>query len=59
MTVAAHNDDLAAARAEGLATAFLPRPAEHGAGQDRDLAPDRGWDVVVAELPALAWRLGV
>ena len=35
--VAAHNGDLAAARACGLRTAFVRRPTEHGAGQTTDL----------------------
>ncbi len=39
MMVAAHNDDLAAARAEGLKTAFVPRPTEHGPDQTTDLEP--------------------
>jgi 2-haloacid dehalogenase len=42
MLVAAHNGDLAAARRAGLATGFLPRPAEHGPGQRTDLTPDAG-----------------
>ena len=40
MMVAAHNPDLKAAKAQGLATAFVPRPLEHGPGQTSDLAPD-------------------
>jgi 2-haloacid dehalogenase len=58
MMVAAHNGDLHAARACGLMTAFLPRPAEHGPGQTTDLAPDGPWDVVAADLADLAARLG-
>ena len=57
--VAAHNDDLAAARACGFRTAFVPRPAEHGPGQTRDLRPDRDWDVVAGDLEALADALGL
>lgn len=56
--VAAHNDDLAAARACGLKTAFIPRPAEHGPGQTKDLRPDAAWDVVAYDLVDLAQRLG-
>ena len=37
--VAAHNGDLAAARAAGFRTAFVARPTERGAGQTTDLAP--------------------
>lgn len=54
--VAAHGDDLAAARAEGLRTAFVPRPDEHGPGG----APDgRGedWDFAAGDLGSLAARL--
>jgi 2-haloacid dehalogenase len=40
MMVAAHNGDLKAAKAQGLATAFVPRPAEHGPGQTTDLMAD-------------------
>ena len=40
LMVAAHNGDLRAARGQGLATAFVPRPTEHGPGQTTDLAPD-------------------
>jgi 2-haloacid dehalogenase len=54
MMVAAHNYDLAAARACGLRTAFVPRPAEHGPGQTSDLAPTADWDVVGADFLDLA-----
>jgi 2-haloacid dehalogenase len=54
MMVAAHNSDLAAARAQGLKTAFLPRPEEHGPGQTDDLAPGGSWDVVARDLEDLA-----
>jgi 2-haloacid dehalogenase len=57
MMVAAHNDDLAAARALGMATAFVPRPAEHGPGQTTDLAPTQDWDVVAEDFSALAAAL--
>jgi 2-haloacid dehalogenase len=55
--VAAHNGDLAAARACGLATAFVPRPTEHGPGQTRDLQPEQDWDVVARDFDDLAGRL--
>jgi 2-haloacid dehalogenase len=58
MMVAAHNDDLFAARGAGLATGFLPRPAEHGPGQTSDLGPEADWDVVATDLLDLAARLG-
>ena len=56
--VAAHNSDLAAARACGLATAFVPRPTEHGPGQTKDLRPAQDWDVVAQDFGALAEKLG-
>jgi 2-haloacid dehalogenase len=58
MMVAAHNYDLAAARACGLGTAFVPRAAEHGPGQTSDLAPDADWDVVASDFVDLADQLG-
>ncbi len=56
--VAAHNGDLAAARACGLRTAFVARPHEHGAGQTADLAPEQDWDLVAPDFEALAEHLG-
>lgn len=56
--VAAHNNDLRAARAQGLRTAFVARPTEHGPGQTTDLAPDPSCvDVAAADLVELAERL--
>lgn len=57
MMCAAHNYDLAAAREQGLRTAFIPRLTEHGLGQTTDLAPDQDWDYVAADLNDLASRL--
>ena len=57
--VAAHNGDLAAARAAGLRTAFVPRPTEHGPNQTTDLAPAQDWDVVATDFADLAGQLGV
>ena len=57
--VAAHNGDLAAARACGLRTAFVPRPTEHGPGQTTDLGPEQDWDVVAPDFVALARALGL
>jgi 2-haloacid dehalogenase len=58
MLVAAHNDDLSAAADLGLATSFLPRPAEHGPGQQANLAPTREYTVVATDLADLATQLG-
>lgn len=40
MLVAAHQDDLAAARACGLQTAYIERPAEFGSDRLKDVSPD-------------------
>ena len=56
--VAAHNGDLKAARACGLATAFVLRATEHGPGQTTDLSPSDAWDVIAADFLELADRLG-
>jgi 2-haloacid dehalogenase len=58
MLVAAHNDDLAAARRAGLSTAFVPRPTEHGPAQTSDLRPESDWDVVAADVIDLAHQIG-
>jgi 2-haloacid dehalogenase len=55
--VAAHNDDLAAARKCGFRTAFVPRPFEHGPGQTIDLHPEQDWDHVAGDLELLAAKL--
>jgi len=60
--VAAHNDDLAAARAQGLHTAFVPRPEEYGPDQHpdqlKDLAATAAWDTTATDLVDLARKLG-
>jgi 2-haloacid dehalogenase len=58
MMVAAHNYDLAAARSEGMRTAFLPRPLEYGPDQTTNLSPEADWDVVADDIEDLARRLG-
>jgi 2-haloacid dehalogenase len=56
--VAAHNGDLAAARRQGLSTAFVVRPTEHGPNQKMDLQAEQAWDFVVDDLNELANQLG-
>ena len=58
MMVAAHNNDLAAARGIGFRTAFVPRPTEYGPGQKKDLVAEHDWDVVARDFLDLANRLG-
>jgi 2-haloacid dehalogenase len=36
----------------------VPRPAEHGPGQAKDVKPARDWDVVASDFVDLAARLG-
>jgi 2-haloacid dehalogenase len=59
MMVAAHNDDLVAARAAGLKTAFVCRPAEHGIGQTKDLRAEQDWEFVAQDFNDLADKLGL
>lgn len=54
MMVAAHNSDLHAARAAGLATGFVPRPTEHGGQQSNDVAPDSDWDIIADDFLSLS-----
>jgi 2-haloacid dehalogenase len=58
MMVAAHNDDLVAARAIGFHTAFVARPQEYGTDQSRDLCAEGDYDVVAESFTNLATRLG-
>jgi 2-haloacid dehalogenase len=59
LMVAAHNNDLRAAKSAGLATAFVARPREHGPGQTTDLEPDRSVvDIAAKNFTDLAQQLG-
>ena len=58
MLVAAHNYDLAHARAHGMATAFIPRLTEYGPDQTTDLGPEQEWDVIADTMEDLADKLG-
>jgi 2-haloacid dehalogenase len=57
--VAAHNGDLAAGRACGLKTVFVPRPTEYGPEQTTDLRAEQDWDVVATSFEDLADQLGL
>jgi len=57
MMVAAHKDDLRAARACGLRTGFVLRPLEHGAGVRVDRRPDKEFDVNARDFNDLATKL--
>lgn len=54
--VAAHHSDLAAARACGLLTAYVDRPAEYGGAPAPDLKAAQEWDWQADSLTALADR---
>jgi 2-haloacid dehalogenase len=58
MMVAAHLNDLRAAKAQGLKTAFVPRPKEYGPAGKPDLAPNDAVDVTAKDFVQLASTLG-
>ena len=58
MLVAAHHDDLAAARACGLLTAYIERAHEFGADQPKDVSPRAGNTLHCASILELADQLG-
>lgn len=58
MMVAAHKSDLHAAKACGLATAFVRRPHEHGPDVNKDLKSEKAFDINADDFLDLARRLG-
>jgi 2-haloacid dehalogenase len=58
MMVAAHNNDLDAAKRLGLKTAFVARPTEYGPLQVRDFKAEGDWDIVAKDFNEIADRLG-
>ena len=58
MLCAAHHDDLAAARACGLGTAYIERPFEFGSAQPKDVSPQAGNDLHAKNINHLAELLG-
>src|SRR6478672_9894847 len=59
MMVAAHLGDLRAAKAVGLATAFVTRPLEYGPQGKPDLKADASVDVSATDFNDLARQLGI
>lgn len=57
LMVATHNDDLAAARACGLKTAFFPRPLEYGSAQNAGAEASSDWDFIAGDALILAEKL--
>ena len=58
MMGAAHNDDLEAARKEGLRTGYINRPTEYGVDQVKDFEATSNYDVIVDSVEDLAEALG-
>ncbi len=58
MLVAAHTDDLSAAAALGLRTAFVRRPRELGPGHEQNLQPAGDYTCVATDFLDLATQLG-
>ena len=56
--VAAHKDDLFAAKSCGLRTAFVARPLERGPKARADIAPEPAFDVNASDFTDLADQLG-
>lgn len=58
MLCAAHHDDLQAARASGLQTAYIERPLEFGTRHIKDVSPQPGNDLHARDMLHLAELLG-
>jgi len=58
LMVAAHKNDLRAARSAGMRTAFVPRPLEHGPGANVVTTPDPEFDLIADDFLDLAGKLG-
>jgi len=58
MMVAAHGDDLRAARRAGLRTGFIERPNEYGPNRQADRAAPGDFDVVSSDMLDLASKMG-
>jgi 2-haloacid dehalogenase len=59
MMTAAHKDDLQAAHNQGMKTAYVPRPKEHGPDRVIDTSPEPWMDVCATSFEELASKLGV
>ncbi len=58
LMVAAHEGDLEAAAACGLRTAYVHRPHEYDDAPDKPMPDAKAFDIVAADFPELAERLG-
>ncbi|OWT68234.1 MULTISPECIES: haloacid dehalogenase type II [unclassified Achromobacter] len=59
MVVAAHNNDLRHARANGLRTGYIHRPTEYGVHQSKDLRAEEDWDEMGEDIGDFATKMGV
>lgn len=57
LMVAAHNEDLRAARKLGFRTAYINRPKEYGPDQTTNLGPEENWDIACDSMIELATLL--
>ena len=57
MLTAAHKNDLKAARTQGLMTAFVPRPLEHGPKRELDTSTEEWIDVFANDIEDLAQKM--
>lgn len=58
MMGAAHNDDLEAAREEGMRTAYINRPTEYGVDQSKDFEATSDWDIIADTVEDVAEAMG-
>ncbi len=58
MMGAAHNDDLEAAREQGMRTAYINRPTEYGVDQVKDFDATSDWDIIADSVEGVAQALG-
>ena len=58
MMVAAHQEDLRAAQAQGMQAAFVPRPLEYGRHHVPAITPDPAFEIVATDFIDLAEQLG-
>ena len=54
MLTAAHNNDLEAARKEGMRTAYINRPTEYGIDQTVDFEASSDWDIIANTVEGVA-----
>lgn len=59
MMGAAHNDDLEAAREQGMRTAYINRPTEYGIDQTVDFEATSDWDIITDSVEGVAEAMGV